>query len=112
MTKTPAKPLATYRVQAPTLPESIGQGEPPTALVIVVGTRRYELPYGTLVKASATCDPEGGVANLSASPPLVRTSIIDAHEGAFVLVAPPPAASPDPDPEPSDEGGDTASTPS
>ncbi|MCA0270235.1 MAG: hypothetical protein LCH53_13610 [Bacteroidetes bacterium] len=111
MTKTPAKPLATYRVQAPTLPESIGQGEPPTALVIVVGTRRYELPYGTLVKASATCDPEGGVANLSASPPLVRCAIIDEHAGAFVLVAPPPTAALDPDPEPPEEGGDTDSNP-
>ena len=39
----------------------------------------YEFPEGIVVKASSTCDPENGVANMDAEPPLVRKEFIEAN---------------------------------
>ena len=67
-------------------PTVLGQGRPPSALVIVSNGKRYELPFGGTFKASAHCDSgDDGekVASLDRNPPLLRCRIIDQMRDQF-----------------------------
>lgn len=72
-----------YQLIEPTWADTIGQGEPPEGVTItrtdVDGqVQRRLIPFGAVVKASATCDRPGpGIANMGASPPLVDTGVIE-----------------------------------
>lgn len=72
-----------YRLLEPTWAKTIGQGDPPTCMVIVKDGRRYELPYGAEFRASDTCDPENGVANLDSDPMKLRCHIIEEFSDQF-----------------------------
>lgn len=70
-------PLSLYRVDAPALPPSIGQGEAATGVTFTrEGFAPVTIEYGTVVKASNTCDGERALANLEADPPLVRVDVL------------------------------------
>jgi hypothetical protein len=72
-----------YQLLEPDWSKVIGQDEPPEGLTITrtdaEGTEHVREigPWGEVVKASATCDPDGKIANMDASPPLVRTRVIE-----------------------------------
>ena len=77
-----------YQLIEPTWPETIGQGEPPEGVTITrtdadeAHTRL--IPFGAVVKASATCDRPGpGIANMDAVPPLVDTGVIEELKNQF-----------------------------
>lgn len=77
------KEMTYWRLRPPTPARTLGQGPGPPGLSLGISGRRYVIPWGLVVRASATCDPEGGVANLDHSPPLVRAEIIAKHIGQF-----------------------------
>lgn len=58
--------------------------------------RRYIFPDGLVVRSSDTCDPDGGVANLGGSPPLVRCWVIERFSDIF-----------EPMPDPAPPAGET-----
>lgn len=72
-------PLKLYRVEAPVLPPSVGQGEPAGGVMFARdGFEPVTIPYGTVVKASATCDGDRGIANMEAEgTPLVRVHVLE-----------------------------------
>ncbi len=74
----PITALQLYRVEPPDFPEIHGQGEMPTGVTIAhAGFEPVTIPYGTVVKASNTCDGDRGIANLDADVPLVRVAVLE-----------------------------------
>ena len=87
-------PLSYWRVQPePEWPRVVGQGAMPAGPAVQVsapdGTPHVlPLRWGQLVRASSTCDPDRGVANLDADPhALVRTAVVEQLAQAGVLTA-------------------------
>lgn len=76
-----------YQLRVPAWAETYGQGEPPRGLTISRGGETRVIPWGALVKASATCDRPGpGIANMDAEPPLVDCGVIEELGEQFELV--------------------------
>jgi hypothetical protein len=78
-----------YQLRKPDWADTIGQGEPPEGVTVTrtdadgqAHTR--QIPFGAVVKASATCDRPGpGIATMDASPPLVDTGVVEELEDQF-----------------------------
>lgn len=81
-----AQPMEYYRLRTPTWSKRIGQGDPPDAMIIQQDEHTYRIPWGTEVRASDSCDPEGQVANLEHDPPLVRCRVIDRFPDQFEYI--------------------------
>lgn len=73
-----------YKLLEPAWAKTYGQGSPPKEMNISVPGKDYSMPWGTIFKASGSCDPDNCIANLNASGyPLLRIEFIQAHLDQF-----------------------------
>lgn len=76
-----------YELQEPEWAKTYGQGQPPEGMKISYPDKEYFLPWHTVFKASATCDPDYKIANMAASPyPLIHTDFIKSHIEQFTAI--------------------------
>lgn len=87
------QPLSYWRVrEAPAWPKIEGQGAMPTGASVTLpgadgASHTLTFPWGTIVRASSTCDPDRQLANLDAEPvPLVRTAVVAELAASGTLV--------------------------
>ena len=73
-----------YKLLKPEWSLTHGQGKPPEAMKVKVSGKEYTLPWGTVFKASGSCDPENKIGNLKASGyPTLRIEFIEQHPEQF-----------------------------